>query len=712
MQPSFLRVFCHSQSSLRNLGVCLIVVAALVVSSPVHAQQGTVPTFSVSTASGSFTLAGNSPQQRRTTTIPTLVVPIELVFEHHAPNAPASFDAAADVPSVLASPVFTRYVFGQAPRTQYADAMLRATFSRTAGWHTLLGKPSVHPMQINIPAADGYILSSRRSGSSLAVVDADYLQHAVFSQLPPSPGRLVILLTHNTTFYAAGDATICCTWGTHGIDPASGTSFVLGSYLVNAPAIVTDRDIQPFTQQLAEFFYDPRHNPQHYGYNLTTPGNAVPAWLRADPEDGCGGTGIGSSYFLLEPTDTNPKNNIPAGSAFTAGSYHLQNVPLLSWYYGAHIPASLRAGAPFSFPAADALPAAAQPCMRHHANPLRPAATSVPAANTANGHKLIGYWTGHGPDHHSFPLRDVAPQWDIVIAAFASPVKDAPEGTLAFGLPGGITAAQVKADIALLHQQGRKVLISLGGGGAFFTLDKSSSIPNFVSCVTKIVADYGFDGVDIDFESPSLILDQSDQDVLHPTTPSIVHLIDGLRQLHTHFGAGFMISLVPEGPQIPGGFQTYGGQFGSYLPITYALRDILSFVDVQDYNTPPFEGLDGEIYQSHTVDYHNALTELVLQGFHPGHDPAQFFPPVPAQQVAVGFLADYEKPDTIVTAMRSLIGGVAPADAQYHLSHAYPGLIGAMFWTIDDDRAMGYLYSNTVGPELHDFPSVPNNKAP
>src|SRR5208337_5523745 len=96
--------------------------------------------------------------------------------------------------------------------------------------------------------------------------------------------------------------------------------------------------------------------------------------------------------------------------------------------------------------------------------------------------------------------------------------------------------------------------------------------------------------------------------------------------------------LVPEGTQIPAGYPSYGGQFGTYLPIAYALRDILSFMDVQDYNTPPLEGLDGEIYQAGSVNYHAAMTELVLRGFNVGGDPNRFFPPMPADKVAVGFL--------------------------------------------------------------------------
>ena len=232
---------------------------------------------------------------------------------------------------------------------------------------------------------------------------------------------------------------------------------------------------------------------------------------------------------------------------------------------------------------------------------------------------MIGYWTGSRfGGGAAFPLRDVSPQWDIAIVAFAPPDPNAPEGTMSFSPPVGISPDQLKGDIAYLKGQGKKVMLSLGGGGKYFKLDDTKDIPNFVSSLTSIISDYGFDGVDIDFESPSLALAPGDSDFKHPTTPSVVNLIVGLRQLRDHFGPTFMISLVPEGTQIPGGYPSYGGQFGSYLPLIVGLRDILSFVDVQDYNTPPLQGLDGEIYQSHSIDYHAAMTELLLRGFNVG----------------------------------------------------------------------------------------------
>jgi chitinase len=246
-------------------------------------------------------------------------------------------------------------------------------------------------------------------------------------------------------------------------------------------------------------------------------------------------------------------------------------------------------------------------------------------------------------------------------------------------------------------------MISLGGGGVYVSLDGPQSVSNFVSSVTRIVADYGLDGIDLDFESPSLNLAPGDTNFKNPTTPSVVNLIAGLRQLREHFGPGFMISLVPEGTQIPSGYPSYGGQFGSYLPITYAIRDILTFIDAQDYNTPPLEGLDGEIYQPGTVNYHAAMTELLLQGFKVGGE--EFFPPLPASKIAVGFLTGDATPTEVTEAMDYLITGRAPAGTQYklHAPGGYPSLIGAMFWTINDDRRGNYNFSNAVGPELHSY---------
>lgn len=652
-----------------------------------------IPTFQVTAGQGSYTLVGRDPAQGGTTAIPTVLVPITLSFE----TKKIVMDAVPDVARVLRSPVFSKFAFPSGGETQYADAMLRATFPKAAGWHTLLGKPETKPVKIAVPVGYGYVLTSKKTGGSVAVVDVEFLQKELFKQLAKQEGKLVIAVTHNTTYYADGDATVCCSWGTHGIDSATGNSFVLGSYLHAAPGVVDDSDVQPLTQQLAEFINDPLHDPLIHGRGVTIPGNMFPAWMR--PQGGCGGTGVASTYFLLEPTNTNLKNNIPASKAFAAHAgravYHLQNVALLPWYTGL--------GATYSFPDAQALTESAKPCPVRGRSTYAP--TAVPMNSAPNGHQLIGYWAGYGAAGSTFPLREISPQWDVIIVAFSTPDKNAPEGTMQFHTPAGLDPEQFKADIAYLKSQGKKVMISLGGGGQHFTLADPKRVPNYVSSVTRIVTEYGFDGIDIDFESPSLSIAPGDTDFKRPTTPSIVNLISALHQLRDHFGPRFLISLVPEGTQIPAGYPSYGGQFGSYLAITYAIRDILSFIDVQDYNTPPLQGLDGEIYQAGSVDYHAAMTELLLHGFNVGGDPKHFFPPMPADKVAVGFLTGDTTPAIVSEAMDYIITGKAPAGARYKLRkpNGYPGMIGAMFWTIDADRRGNYNFSNVVGPQLHGY---------
>ena len=102
-----------------------------------HAQ-GAVPTFQHAVGQGSYTLVGRDPAQGGTTTIPTVLVPVTLSFDaKKTAGKPFLMDAAPDVPRVLRSPVFSKFAFPSGGTTQYADAMLRTTFPKADGWHTV-----------------------------------------------------------------------------------------------------------------------------------------------------------------------------------------------------------------------------------------------------------------------------------------------------------------------------------------------------------------------------------------------------------------------------------------------------------------------------------------------------------------------------------------------------------------------------------------------
>ena len=306
------------------------------------------------------------------------------------------------------------------------------------------------------------------------------------------------------------------------------------------------------------------------------------------------------------------------------------------------------------------------------------------------------------------PLRDVSPQWDIVIATFAAPIKGS-TSLLHFAPPAALGDDRFKADVAYLQGQGKKVLISIGGGGQVVILNTPKDLQNFTSSVTDIVTRYGFNGVDLDIETPSLLIDPGDTDFRHPTTPSIVNLITAMRQLREHFGPKFMISEVPEAAQTQSGLQVYGGQFGIFLPVIYGTRDILSFVDAQDYNTPPLEALDGNYYFPGNAEYHVALSEMLVHGFPAAGDPKVMFPPLPPEQVAIGLPAtansarNYTEIPAIEDALRYLIQGKPYSGAQYRLRRrsGYPAFLGAMFWAINQDQRNDYKMSNAIGGLLH-----------
>src|SRR5579863_5752216 len=133
--------------------------------------QGAVPTFQRMLGASSYTLVGRDPAQGVSSTIPSVLVPITLSFEaKKSGGKPFVLDAGPDVPNVLRSPVFSNFRFPSGDTTQYMDAMLRATFPSATGWHTLLGDPQVKPLRITVPAGLGYVLTSKSTGHSLAVV--------------------------------------------------------------------------------------------------------------------------------------------------------------------------------------------------------------------------------------------------------------------------------------------------------------------------------------------------------------------------------------------------------------------------------------------------------------------------------------------------------------------------------------------------------------
>ena len=81
------------------------------------------------------------------------------------------------------------------------------------------------------------------------------------------------------------------------------------------------------------------------------------------------------------------------------------------------------------------------------------------------------------------------------------------------------------------------------------------------------------------------MLDGGDADFRTPTTPKIMNLISATRAIAGRFGPAFVLSMAPEKFFVQVGYQAYGNAAGAYPPVIHGLRDKLTFIHVQHYNT-------------------------------------------------------------------------------------------------------------------------------
>jgi chitinase len=343
--------------------------------------------------------------------------------------------------------------------------------------------------------------------------------------------------------------------------------------------------------------------------------------------------------------------------------------------------------------------------------------TTLPQVITSgNGRLLVGYWHDFDNGTGFIPLGQVSSAYDIINVAFAN----ASGANITF-TPFQETPAQFKGDIQSLQSKGKKVLLSIGGATETITLNSSSDVSTFVSSVASIIQQYGFDGIDIDFENDSLQLDANDNNFNNPSTPQVVNLISALRQLHNQFGAHFMITFAPETffAQLalqfygPGPFNGANPRAGAQLAVISNIRDILTYVWTQEYQSGPIEALDGNSYTPGGPDFVVAMTEMLVHGFPVAHNagtfaglaPEQVVIGIPAnpQAAGVGFLSDSD----LESAYNYLIGrGPQPGSYKLQTPGGYPNLRGFMTWSINWDSFGGFAFSNGLRPYLNSLPQV------
>ncbi|GAA3114710.1 glycoside hydrolase family 18 protein [Planomonospora alba] len=309
-------------------------------------------------------------------------------------------------------------------------------------------------------------------------------------------------------------------------------------------------------------------------------------------------------------------------------------------------------------------------------------------------------------------MADVPDEWDVVNLAFGEPTS-VTSGDIRFTrcpaaeCPGVESEAEFTAAIRAKQAAGKKVLISIGGQNGQVQLTTAAARDAFVRSVSAIIDRYGLDGLDIDFEGHSLYLDPGDTDLARPTTPVVVNLIAALKALKARYGEDFVLTMAPETFFVQLGHQFYGpGPAGaadrrsaSYLPVVHAMRDDLTLLHVQDYNSGPIMGLDGRYHTMGTHDFHVAMTDMLLAGFPIAGDPGNVFPALRQDQVAIGLPAapwagnGFTTVAEVHKAFDCLAKGVNCGP--YKPKGVYPDLRGLMTWSINWDTYNGHEFSRS-----------------
>ena len=305
---------------------------------------------------------------------------------------------------------------------------------------------------------------------------------------------------------------------------------------------------------------------------------------------------------------------------------------------------------------------------------------------------LIGYWQNWNDSNAPYiELDQIDSRYNIICVSFAVPTS--PSDMHMVFTSDGVSEATLISQIQILHNQGKKILLSIGGATTSVSFTDNAQRDAFITSMGDILNLYHFDGIDIDIEHGNSILAQGT--IANPTSPDSVSLIEAIDQIKinylTHFNTRMMLTFAPETAYVQGGMSAYGGIWGGYLPVLDHFRNDIDFIHVQLYNSGSMYGIDGAIYNQGTADFIIAMTEAMVQGFNTaGGNFAGF----PANKIVVGLPAcpsaaggGFTPAAVVESAVKYLLGS-GPKPGIYTLSQTagYPNLGGMMTWSVNWDK--------------------------
>jgi chitinase len=313
-----------------------------------------------------------------------------------------------------------------------------------------------------------------------------------------------------------------------------------------------------------------------------------------------------------------------------------------------------------------------------------PTATRTPTPCGSCGgplpkHVITGYWQNFNNGALVLRLSNVPTAYNLIAVAFADATGS--PGAVTFNIDaglssalGGYTNANFTSDIATVHGQGRKVIISVGGQNGTISVSDSTSANNFANSIVGLMNTFGFDGVDIDLENGI----------------NVTYMTNALNQIASQ-KPGAIITMAPQTIDMQ-------SQGNAYFQVALNIRSVLTIVNMQYYNSGSMLGCDQmNPYSQATENFLTALACIQLQS---ALRPDQIGLGLPASISAAG--GGYVAPSVVNAALDCLAAGTNCGT--FHPPSTWPGIRGAMTWSINWDGSNGYNWVNTINAHL---PSVP-----
>lgn len=303
---------------------------------------------------------------------------------------------------------------------------------------------------------------------------------------------------------------------------------------------------------------------------------------------------------------------------------------------------------------------------------------------------LVGYWHNWGinPEEidkargyqgglpSDMSLREVPKGYNVVNVAFMK-VMDG-QGEIPTFKPYNVSDDEFRAQVAELNEQGRAVLISLGGADAHIALTEKQT-GALAAEIIRLTEKYGFDGLDIDLEQTAITAAENSTVI-----PAALKMV---RAHYQQQGKHFIISMAPEFPYLQANRDV---NYKAYLK---NLEGVYDFIAPQYYNqagdgvnmmTPEEKNEVGEWWlpQEWGTGYSDRQKELFLYYLTDSlANGTRGYVKIPANKLVMGLPADPDAAGTgYVKDAQSVFNALARLEAK---NEAIKGL---MTWSVNWDN--------------------------